>query len=223
MTRTRVKICGLKNEVDRDAAIEAGADAVGFITHVPVDSPREISVERAAELADGVPPFVTSVLVTMPESVDEAVNLHETVDADAVQIHGSLSPAQLEQFTSEVEVPVVAAVDVGNPELRAYAGSADALLVDSTSEDGGGGTGTTHDWGRTRELATAIDVPLVLAGGLTPDNVASAVDAVGPFAVDTASGVGREGGRKDHDAVAAFVDNARRSKTEKAPKQGNRA
>jgi phosphoribosylanthranilate isomerase len=211
MSSTRVKICGLTRPGDRDDAIEAGADAVGFITGVPVDTPREITPEQVGELVDGVPPFVTSVLVTMPETIEEAVELHEETGTDAIQIHGTLMPDQIGELRERVEVPGVAAVDVGDGEIEAYAEAASALLVDSTDEDGGGGTGRTHDWDRSRALREAIDAPLILAGGLTPENVAEAVEAVEPFAVDTASGVEQSGGVKDPEAVAQFTRRAQRA------------
>jgi phosphoribosylanthranilate isomerase len=102
-------------------------------------------------------------------------------------------------------------VAVGPDEAPGYADSADAVLVDSVDDAGGGGTGETHDWDRTREFADSVDVPVVLAGGLTPENVGEAVETVEPYGVDTASGVEHEGGLKDHDAVRAFVAAARRS------------
>jgi phosphoribosylanthranilate isomerase len=210
MTSTRVKICGLTRPADRNAAVDAGADAVGVISDVAVETPREVTPERAADLVAGVPPFVTSVLVTMPDSVQDAVALQNRVRADAIQIHGTLSPAKLGGLRERVDAQVLAGVDAEDPELREYAAAADALLVDSTDEAGGGGTGETHDWTRTGEIAAATDTPVVLAGGLTPDNVPEAVETVEPFGVDTASGVEREGGIKDHDAVDSFV---RRAKT----------
>ena len=200
----RVKICGLTSETDRDAAVRAGADAVGFITDVPVDSPRAISADTAARLAEGVPPLVTSVLVTMPASVQEAVDLQATVGADAVQVHGTLSPEKLGGLSARVDVPVIAAIGLDD-DVEAYADVADAVLVDSTDDEGAGGTGETHDWDQTRELRDRIETPLILAGGLTPENVATAIERVEPFGVDTASGVERTGGEKDHDAVTEFV------------------
>jgi len=211
MTRTRVKICGLTSATDRDAAIDAGADAVGFISGVAVDTPREVAPRTAAELVAGVPPFVTSVLVTMPDSVQEAVDLQAQVRADAIQIHGSLSPGKLGGLAERTDAGVIAGVDVDEPQLRAYAEAADALLVDSADESGGGGTGRTHDWTRTREVVAAYDTPVVLAGGLTPENVAEAVETAAPFGVDTASGVEQAGGVKDHDAVERFVAAAQRN------------
>ncbi|WP_423999512.1 phosphoribosylanthranilate isomerase [Haloarcula salina] len=205
---TRVKICGVTGGEDRDAVVAAGADAVGVIHGVPVDTPREVDEATAATLIDGVPPLVTGVLVTMPTTVQEAVTRVDAVEPDAVQVHDGLSPAELGALDSRITQSIVAVVAANAPDIEDYAAHADALLVDSVDADGGGGTGETHDWERTREVVDSLDVPVVLAGGLTPENVAEAVETVGPFAVDVASGVESEGGRKDHDAVERFVRNA---------------
>jgi len=207
---TRAKVCGVTTAHDRDLVVEAGADAVGVVVDVPVDTPREISPDRAATLVDGLPPFVTSVLVTMPSSVQAAARLLDRVEPDAIQVHGGLGPAYVGGLRARTGASVIAGIDAGRSDVLAYADAADALLVDSTDESGGGGTGETHDWTRARDLAESVDVPLVLAGGLTPENVREAVETVRPFAVDVATGVERTGGRKDPDAVRRFVGNATR-------------
>jgi len=211
--RPRVKICGITTPEDRDVAVAAGADAVGLIAGVTVDTPREITVETARDLAAGVPPLVTAVLVTMPGDAATARERVERVRPDAVQVHG-LDPDEVAAL-ADAPASVVAAVDAeSDPDtLAAHAAAADALLVDSVDEQGGGGTGETHDWERTHERVADLDVPVILAGGLTPANVADAAATVEPFGVDVATGVEREGGRKDHDAVRQFVRNARREVT----------
>ena len=205
---TRVKICGVTNEADRDAVVAAGADAVGVIHGVPVDTPREVDEATAQSLVAGVAPLVTSVLVTMPTTVQEAVKRVDEIEPDAVQVHDGLEPPELGALSRRVSQQILAVVDAEADDIEAYADHADALLVDSLDDEGAGGTGKTHDWERTREVVASLDVPVVLAGGLTPDNVAEAVRTVGPFAVDTASGVEERGGVKDHDAVRAYVANA---------------
>jgi len=208
---TRAKICGITRETDVRAAVDAGADAVGVICDVPVDTPREVSPDRAAELVAAVPPFVTSVLVTMAADPAAAAELVDRVGADAVQEHGDLSPDAVADLSEAVDADVVKSVDAETPERAAeYDGVADALLVDSVSADGGGGTGETHDWERTRDATADLDAPLILAGGLTPENVGEAVQTVDPYAVDVASGVERanQDGAKDDDAVRAFVERA---------------
>ncbi|GGN97719.1 phosphoribosylanthranilate isomerase [Haloarcula pellucida] len=202
---TRVKICGVTTPEDRDAVVAAGADAVGVIHGVPVDTPREVDEDTAADLVEGVPPLVTSVLVTMPRTVQEAVVRVDAVDPDAVQVHDGLTPPELGALSRRVTQQIIAVVDAEADDLDDYAAHADALLVDSVDDEGAGGTGETHDWERTRELVETVDVPVILAGGLTPANVAEAIETVQPFAVDTASGVESSGGVKDHDAVERFV------------------
>lgn len=204
---TRVKVCGVTREVDLRVAVDAGADAVGLLCDVTVDSPREVDAGRAVELARAVPPFVTTVLVTMADP-ERAVDLAERVQPDAVQVHGDVSAGDLAYLSASVGATVLKATDAdGAP---GYADVADALLVDTVDEAGAGGTGRTHDWGRTREVVDSLDVPVVLAGGLTPDNVAEAVATVDPYGVDVASGVESAGGEKDQDAVRAFVERAKR-------------
>jgi phosphoribosylanthranilate isomerase len=211
---TRAKVCGITRDSDLDAAVEAGADALGFTAEVTVDTPREIELGRAADLVDSVPPFVTSVLVTMPDTVERAVASVEQVGPDAVQLHGTLGPGEIAAVGEQIPSKVIVAVDAEESNIDAYADAADALLVDSVDEQGGGGTGETHDWERTRDLVTDLEVPVILAGGLTPENVAEAVETVRPFAVDVASGVEAEGGIKDSEAVRAFVERATRAPVE---------
>lgn len=200
---TRVKICGVTTREDLAVAVHAGADAVGLLIDVRVDTPREIPATRAVELARAAPPMVTTVLVTMPDAPEATVDLASRVQPDVVQVHGDLTPGDLAFLSAKVHGDVVKAVTPD--EAGTYDTVADALLVDSLDERGAGGTGETHDWARTRELVDALESPVVVAGGLTPENVGEAVEAVDPFGVDVASGVEAEPGRKDPEAVAAFV------------------
>jgi phosphoribosylanthranilate isomerase len=200
---TRVKVCGVTTREDLVAVVDAGADAVGFIVDVSAETPREIPDGRAVELARATPPFVTTVLVTMPDRPEATVELASRVQPDVVQVHGDLTPGDLAYLSAQVHGDVVKAVSPD--DAATYDTVADAVLVDSLDEAGAGGTGETHDWARTRDLVETLASPVVLAGGLTPGNVASAVEAVRPFAVDVASGVESEPGRKDAAAVEAFV------------------
>ncbi|GAB3691374.1 N-(5'-phosphoribosyl)anthranilate isomerase [Salinarchaeum chitinilyticum] len=207
--RPRVKICGHTDGDDLAASVAAGADAVGVITDVDVETPREVTVRHAADLLAGVPPLATGVLVTMPKTVGDAVELIGRTSPDAIQVHGTLEPDAVADLRERVHVDVIAAIGADEEALPAYADAADALLVDTPAADGGGGTGRTHDWDATREATADLDVPVILAGGLDPENVADAIETVRPFGVDVASGVESSGGVKDHDALSAFVRNAR--------------
>lgn len=211
----RAKVCGLTRVGDVRAAVDAGADAVGVVVDIDVDSPREVTPARAADLLAEVPPFVTGVAVTMPDDAAEAVALAERVGADALQVH-DLASDECRTARREFDGGVVAATDTEG--VGDYATAVDALLVDTPTPAGGGGTGRTHDWAATRAATADLAVPVVLAGGLTPGNVTEAVETVRPFAVDVASGVeftddeargeGAAGGAKDHDSVRAFVARA---------------
>lgn len=205
----RVKICGQTRKADVEASVAAGADAVGVIVDVPVDTPRAIGRRRATELLELVPPFVTGVLVTMQERVVDVVDLVEAVRPDAVQIHGGLNPAEIRDLVQTTTIPVITAIDVeSRTEIDELDGIVDALLLDSRGEHGGGGTGRTHDWETARKIKQSVDVPIVLAGGLTPDNVETAIETVEPFAVDVATGVESDGGEKDRRAIESFVARA---------------
>lgn len=207
----RVKICGLTRGADLRAAIDAGADAVGVISEVPVDSDREVDPATAAELLADVPPFVTATLVTMPDSAERAVELIRTIGPDALQLHGEWTADEIRYIRAETERKVLLAIDADDPvRAEEFDAVADALVIDSTDDSGAGGTGETHDWATTGDLASRLTSPVVLAGGLTADNVAEAVRVADPYAVDVASGVELAEGRKDHNAVARFVANAGR-------------
>ncbi|AZH26229.1 phosphoribosylanthranilate isomerase [Haloplanus aerogenes] len=205
----RSKICGVTNEADLRAVAESGADAVGIVTEVSVDTPREVAPDRAADLVAAAPPFLSTVLVAMPDSATRAVELAGAVAPDAIQLHGEFDDADIRYVRRETRADVITAVDAADTDrVRRYDGVADAILLDSTTDDGAGGTGETHDWDAARALIDDCATPVVLAGGLTPENVADAVRTVDPYAVDVSSGVERSGGEKDHEAVRSFVRNA---------------
>ncbi len=203
--RTRVKICGLTTEADRDVAVEAGADAVGFIVDVPVDSHREISLDEAKTLIDGTSPFVTTVLVTMATSVDAALKLLERSGADAIQLHGDVTDSFVAELTNVSTRRVLAAVDPHDSSVQQLAAQADAIVLDNIAPDGTGGTGERTDWERVSTLIDELDAPVILAGGLDPTNAATAIDEVAPYALDVASGVEDAHGRKDPVAVEQFI------------------
>lgn len=209
----RVKICGLTSEEDVDAAVDAGATALGFLVDVTVDTERELAPTRAAELCSYAPPLVSTVLVTMPDTPSQARELGQAVGADTLQVHGSLSADALEALTAEFSV--IASVEVTDRErIRQLDDGVDALLLDSTDETGAGGTGRTHDWETAADIVRETETPVILAGGLTPENVEEAIRTVAPYGVDVASGVESAEGNKDHDAVAAFLESARTPRSE---------
>ncbi len=201
-----VKICGITRESDVGSAVAAGADAVGFICGFPA-SPRNISFERAVELAGDVPPFVSAVLVTTGEVVEtRGAELRET-RINTVQLYGgAIDPDRLRKTLGVrlIRPYIVQSQDVSL--AKAEAAGFDALLTDTYVPGKQGGSGSASDWGLCRRIRDAIlPVPMVLSGGLSPENVAEAIATVRPFAVDVSSGVEASAGVKDAAKVAEFI------------------
>lgn len=207
---TRAKICGIGDSGARDAAVAAGADAVGFVVEIP-RSKRSIDREKARELIGGVPPFVSSVIVVEPKSAAEAADLALDTGADVIQVNDSLSFDDLLTLKEMVPTRLVATVPAkssGLDHARKMAKVANALLVDSLEGGKLGGTGTVHDWNLSADLVKEVGVPVILAGGLKPENVASAIKTVRPYAVDVSSGVETDGA-KDPEKIEAFLREVR--------------
>ena len=181
--RTRIKICGLTREADVDAAVQAGADAVGFVLYDK--SPRHVSPARAAELARRLPPFVTPVLLTVNASPQELRLATEEVPHALLQFHGDETPEQC----AAAGRPFVRAARMEEGfdllDFAARFSNAMALLLDAHVEGFGGG-GKVFDWSR---IPPSVPLPVVLAGGLNPANVTDGVLHVRPFAVDVSTGV----------------------------------
>jgi phosphoribosylanthranilate isomerase len=211
----KIKICGIKTEHDLAAAINSGADAVGFITEVPVDSPRKITLAEASLLISKVPLFVTTVLVIMPENAHQAVRMIQAARPVAVQIHNALPLSELVKI-KETGVKLIKTIqvyrdskaDILIKQIKQFSGVADAILLDTALDGKTGGTGVPHNWEISSKVVLNAGIPVILAGGLKPENVGDAVKCVRPYAVDTASGV-ETGGKKDEKKVMDFINNAR--------------
>jgi phosphoribosylanthranilate isomerase len=204
--RTRVKICGITRLDDALAAVEAGADALGFVFYEP--SPRNIDVERAAAIVAALPPFVTTVALFVNAEAEQIERVVDEVGIDLLQFHGQECP----DYCSRHRRPWVRAVRM-KPDTDLYAerdrfAAGRGLLLDAYRPGVPGGTGETFDWARIpAELAPRI----VLAGGLEPANVGQAVRQVRPFAVDVSGGVEADKGIKDPAKIKAFIDEVRRA------------
>ncbi len=193
---TRIKICGLTRAEDVRACLELGVDAIGFNL---ARGPRKLALEQAADLVRLVPPPVCPVLLVADATLDEILLWVALTRCSAVQLHGSES-AELAQRL-RVRVPVIKAFAIrGDADLAAAAAyPCDVALLDSGS--GGSGQAWDHRLLAGRDLGK----PVMLAGGLVPENVAAAITATRPWAVDTASGVESAPGIKDRDRIARFV------------------
>lgn len=201
--RTRIKICGLTRVEDVRAAVAAGADAIGFVFYPP--SPRAVSIEQARELCAALPPFVTSVGLFVNEEPARVREVLAAVPLSLLQFHGDEDAAYCASFGMPwmKAARVRAGFDLLNYAAR-FPGAA-GLLVDAWVEGYGGG-GEVFDWSL---LPESFPLPLVLAGGLNPGNVAQAVGTVRPWAVDVSSGVEAAKGIKDRALMEAFVAGVR--------------
>ena len=209
--RTRIKICGLTREQDVQAAVQAGADAVGFVLYRK--SPRYVSAQRAAELASLLPPFVTPVLLFVNEAPDAVRAACHAVPTAVLQFHGDETPEQClaaaghgrRAWMRAARVPLDASVPFDLVDFAFRHPHAQALVVDAHVEGYGGG-GKAFEWSR---LPPSVNAHLVLSGGLTPANVTDGIVQVRPrcksLAVDVSSGVESAKGVKDPDKIHRFV------------------
>lgn len=197
----RVKICGLTNLDDALAAAGFGADALGFVFAA---SPRRVTPEKVREIVDRLPPLVMTVGVFVDETPERVREIRDACRLDVVQLHGD----ETEDHIQAVGGRVIKAWKISRkaPEFkRAY--PAATLLLDTYSPHQAGGSGQTFDWRLAVEAARTR--PVILAGGLSPDNVKEAVATVKPYAVDVSSGVESTFGRKDHVKLRSFIKAAK--------------
>ena len=206
MTRTRVKICGITRIEDALAAARLGADAIGLV--FAAGSPRALSADAAAAVSGAMPPFVARVGLFLDADPAFVRAVCDAVPLELLQFHGS-EPADYCRAFGRPYLKAIAMGDDGDAAARARAWpDAAALLFDAHATGGQGGSGRTFDWARVpRGLAR----PVVLAGGLAPGNVAEAIAAVRPWAVDVSSGVEASPGIKDHGKMERFIDEVRRA------------
>ena len=197
---TRIKICGITREQDLQAAVAAGADALGFVFYDK--SSRNIAPQRAAELLRALPPFVTSVGLFVDPSEGMVRGVLAQVPLDVLQFHGDESPEFCAQFGRPYLKAIRVRPGVDLVECAARYADAQALLLDAYIEGVPGGTGESFDWAL---IPRELSLPVILSGGLHPGNVAGAVRAVRPYAVDVSSGVEASKGIKDAAKVAAFI------------------
>ena len=200
---TRVKICGIRDEVTAMAAVSAGADALGFVF---APSKRMVTPERAKEIISVLPPFVAKVGVFVDSTAGDIRDVAGYVGLDVIQLHGKEPPEMCAEFSQKVIRAFRVGSTINIDEINLY--SADAYLFDTLVAGQQGGTGKTFDW-RLINIGS-IARPVILAGGLNQDNVSQAIAAVRPYGVDVSSGVETDG-VKDLNKISAFI---RRVKSE---------
>lgn len=200
MTPTRIKICGITRPEDALSAIESGADAIGLVFYA--NSARAVTLEQAAEIAAVVPPFVTIVSLFVNADADTVADVVSRVPVGLIQFHGDEKAA----FCASFKRPWIKALRVRDDTDLAAASLAYAdgcgVLLDAWQDGVPGGTGKTFDW---RLAEQGLSLPVVLAGGLRPDNVGDAIARVRPWAVDVSGGVESAPGIKDAEKINRFV------------------
>jgi len=215
-----VKICGTTNLEDALAAVDAGADALGFVF---ADSPRRVEPAAAHRITRSVPERIEKVGVFVNESAERIRKIVEEAGLTAVQLHGDESLEFANELAKDEGLRVIPVLPITKiREVERQTGAVcimpgpliDTILIDSAMRDKRGGTGRTWDWDLSRGFTQAFragKVKVIVAGGLTPGNVKAAIETMLPWGVDVASGVEREPGKKDHEKVRAFVRAAKSS------------
>jgi len=212
--KPKVKICCIASVEEAWMAIDHGASAIGLVSEMP-SGPGVISEGLITEIVSFVPPSISTFLLTSKQDAGEIIAQQKRTHADTLQICDRLGAGSYQQLRQALPgVRLVQVIHVTGleaiEEATLIAPFADAILLDSGNQTLTvkelGGTGRTHDWGLSRKIREAVDVPLFLAGGLTPDNIADAVRQVEPFGVDVCNGV-RTDGRLDSLKLATFIAN----------------
>ena len=202
MPRTKIKICGITDELGAMCAVEAGADAVGFV--FAKFSPRYITPERAWDIASCLPPFITKVGLFVDAKADTFYDTKEECPFDYGQLHGKESVPVVKECGPFIIKALRFDPETIEEDFRRWNGlnEVDAILVDGSA----GGEGTALDWNALAAVKEHCTHPLILAGGLTPDNVVEAIRIVQPYAVDVSSGVESSKGVKDPAKIKAFCE-----------------
>lgn len=200
---TRIKICGITNLDDALLAADLGADALGFIF---APSPRQISLSNAQEIIKEIPPFVSCVGVFVNENIEEIREAVYKCSLDYIQLHGEESPEfcqNLLHLPQEIIKTIRVKDKKSLEEVKSYL-PVKAILLDTFAEDKAGGTGKTFNWNLAKEAKKA-GKPIILSGGLSPENVRQAIESVNPYAVDVSSNIESYPGRKNREKLTAFI------------------
>ena len=198
--RTRVKICGITSVKDAISAVNAGADAIGLVFYAT--SPRFVTIEQAQQIVAAIPPFVAVVALFVNALPTEIKTVLAQVRIDIVQFHGDETPSDCEQIKLPYYKAIRVKADTNLLQYEVEFSSAKALLLDTYSDAAFGGTGQVFDWGL---IPRSLTKSVILAGGLTAENVALGIKQVRPYAVDVSGGVEQSKGVKDVAKIAAFM------------------
>ncbi len=213
----KVKICGITNLADAKAALYFGADAVGFlIGKVHPSTGFFLNAEEARDIIDHLPPFCSTVLVTHLSRPQEVVRTALEANVNTIQLHGDTTPEEAREIKQKLpNIKLYKVVHVFGEQAIAdakmFEGAVEGIVLDTANRETGqvGGTGKTHDWSISQQLVKSTSLPVILAGGLNPENVNEAISKVRPYAVDVNSGVNNSDGTKDHQKLQSFIERAK--------------
>ncbi|MFW1753488.1 phosphoribosylanthranilate isomerase [Acinetobacter wanghuae] len=203
--RTRAKICGITRREDIQSVVNAGADAIGFVFYAP--SPRAVTAEQAAELIQTIPPYVQTVGLFVNHTLADIQQILKTAKIDILQFHGDETPEQCQNIATTLgrrwykAIQMKPDLDVAIEITRFASAGASAVLLDAWHPELKGGTGHSFDWTTFPKL----NIPLILAGGLNPDNIEQAILTTQAYAVDVSGGVESAKGIKDQQLIERFM------------------
>jgi len=212
MTRV-IKVCGIQNANEALGAIEAGANTIGLLLAVPEYVEDKITPEIAKQIVASVPEGIRTVMVTHLLKVNEIVEIAEYTGVSAIQVHNDLSTSDMEQLRIKVpELEIIKAIHIVDnsavEQAKMYEPYCNMILLDTKTGGRVGGTGKTHDRNISKEIVNELNIPVILAGGLNPENVESAINKVNPYGIDANSGLEHEDGSKDFKKVRLFAREA---------------
>lgn len=210
----RIKICGHRSSEEAKVSVSNGADAIGLIVGTRFFSEDEVTPAAAMAIFSSLPPFVSSVMVTHLQAADEILDTYSKVLSSTIQLHNDVSTSTIKSLRRILpSIKLIKAIHVIDSssisQALEFSAHVDAILLDSRCEGRIGGTGIIHDWSISRRIVNLCKIPVILAGGLNPDNVMQAISEVNPFGVDVNSGVDLLNGDKCPTKIADFIHKVR--------------
>ena len=205
-----IKVCGIQTVAEALGVIEAGANTIGMLLGVPEYVEDKITPEIAKQIVASVPEGIRTVMVTHLLEVNEIIKIANYTRVTAIQIHNVLDTVDIEQLRQKLpDLELIKAIHVLDhsavDQAKMYEPYSDMILLDTKVKDRIGGTGQTHDWNISKEIVNELNIPVILAGGLNPKNVGSAINKVNPYGIDANSGLENEEGLKDFEKIRLFA------------------
>ena len=212
----KIQIAGVSSIEDSIRLIDLGVEGLGFTLRLPSGIHDNLTEEKARQIIAALPPLVGSVLITYITNPSEAVDFCKYLGVNTIQLHAPVEQGVMTEIKKQLpNIKIIKNVNVVSEaavnEVNIYSDEADAIILDSYDPKSGmhGATGLTHDWTISRKIVQMCNIPVILAGGLNPDNVVEAIKYVQPWGIDVHTGIENPDGTPNHEKAAAFVKNAR--------------